>query len=82
MPILVMRAAWVSFEISIKCVGALRSFPLPFLSLCASGTMQATFYYFMFSFLFVGCLVCVRASTGHLVKGSFLLMQTFLTQAF
>ena len=33
---LVTRAAWVSAEISIKCVGASRSFPLPFLlSLCA-----------------------------------------------
>ena len=27
--LLVTRAAWVSLEISIKCVGALRSFPLP-----------------------------------------------------
>ena len=27
---LVIRAAWVSTEISVKCVGALRSFPLPF----------------------------------------------------
>ena len=27
---LVIHAAWVSTEISVKCVGALRSFPLPF----------------------------------------------------